>query len=123
MFSVATTAIVRHLGRLVIVLMLATCANDVTVPPPDLLRRDKGLVLVGTLLISVTAPDGAKLHINPNFITKLYPTREAQDKGPNQMVVTGARCVITMADGKFVSVKEPCDYILNLIEGKPTRGR
>jgi len=113
-----------RLGELVMVLLLAACADDVTVPPPDLLvRRDKGLILAGTLMITVTAPDGAKLHINPQFITKMYPTREAQDKGPNQMVVTGARCVITMADSKFVSVKEPCDYILNLIEGKPTRGR
>jgi len=104
-------------------MLVATCANEVAVPPPDLLRRDRGLVLAGTLMITVTAPDGAKLHINPQFITKMYPTREAQDKGPNQMVVTGARCVITMADSKFVSVKEPCDYVLQLIEGKPTRGR
>jgi len=48
----------------------------------------------------------------------LYSTKEAMDKGPNQMVVTGARCVITMSDGKFISTREPCDYILSLIEGK-----
>src|SRR5215475_13847592 len=113
--------LVRHLGELVSVLLLATCANEVAVPPPDLLTRNKNIVLVGTPMISVTAPDGAKLHINPAFITKMYPTREAQDKGPNQMVVKGARCVITMADSKFVSVTEPCDYVLKLIEGK-TRG-
>jgi len=111
------------LSAAVSILLLAACADDVTVPPPDLLTRNKNIVLAATLMISVTAPDGAKLHINPQFITKMYPTREAQDKGPNQMVVTGARCVITMADGKFVSVKEPCDYILQLIEGKTPRGR
>src|SRR5215475_11883576 len=72
-------------------------------------------------LAHVTAPDGAKLHINPQYITKLYPTKEALNAGPNQMVVTGARCVITMADGKFVSVKEPCEYVLTLVEGKPKK--
>jgi len=72
--------------------------------------------LAAVVLISVTAPDGAKLHINPSYITKMYPTKEALDKGPNQYVVKGAKCVITMADGKFVSVLEPCDYVLRLIE-------
>ena len=110
------------LSATISVLLLAACADDAAVPPPDLLTRNKNIVLAGTPMISVTAPDGAKLHINPAFITKMYPTREAQDKGPNQMVVKGARCVITMADSKFVSVTEPCDYVLQLIEGK-TRGR
>jgi len=78
-------------------------------------------VLAATLLIRVTTPDGAHVHINPQFITKLYPTKEAMDKGPNQMVVKGARCVITMSDGKFISVTEPCDYVLKLVEGKSGR--
>ena len=76
------------------------------------------ILLAATLLIRVTTPDGAHVHINPQYITKLYPTKEAMDKGPNQYVVTGVRCVITMADGKFISVKEPCDYVLSLVEGK-----
>jgi hypothetical protein len=77
-----------------------------------------GVLLAATLLIQVTTPDGATVHINPNFITKLYPTKEAQDKGPNQMVVKGAKCIITMADGRFLSVLEPCDYVLSLVEGR-----
>jgi hypothetical protein len=80
-------------------------------------------LLAATLLIKVTAPDGAPVHINPAFITKMYPTKEAMDKGPNQLIVKGARCVITMSDGKFISVTEPCDYILSLIEGRPTPRR
>jgi len=76
------------------------------------------LLAASVVLIHVTTPDGAKVHINPAYITKLYPTKEAQNAGPNQMVVTGARCVITMADGKFISVREPCEYVLTLIEGK-----
>lgn len=76
------------------------------------------ILLAAVLLIRVTLPDGAIVRINPQYITKLYPTKEAQDKGPNQMVVTGARCVITMADGKFLSVLESCDYVTKIIEGK-----
>jgi uncharacterized protein YlzI (FlbEa/FlbD family) len=75
-------------------------------------------ILVGALLIQVTVLDGARVFINPNFVTKLYPTKEAMDRGPNQMVVKGAKCVITMSDGKFLSVLEPCDYVLKLVEGK-----
>jgi hypothetical protein len=82
------------------------------------------VILAATLLVSVTAPDGAKVHINPAFITKLYPTKEAVDgKGGNTLVVKGARCVITMSDGKFLSVLEPCDYVLNLVEGRPPTSR
>jgi hypothetical protein len=83
-----------------------------------------GVLLAATLLIRVTTPDGATVHINPTFITKLYSTKEAMEKGHNQLVVTGARCVITMSDNKFIAVKEPCDYILDLVEGRqPSRKR
>jgi len=78
------------------------------------------VILAATLLVSVTAPDGAKVHINPAFITKLYPTSEAAKGSANQLIVKGAKCVITMSDGKFLSVIEPCDWVLNIIEGKPT---
>jgi len=82
------------------------------------------ILAASVVLIHVTAPDGAKVHINPAFITKMYPTKEALDKGPNQMVVKGAKCVITMADTKFISVIEPCDYVLRLIdEADKPRGR
>lgn len=75
-------------------------------------------ILAATLLIAVTNVDGATVHINPAYVTKLYPTKEAVGK-PNELVVKGARCIVTMSDGKFLSVREPCDYVLNLIEGKP----
>lgn len=82
------------------------------------------LILAGTLLIGLTMADGGKVYINPAFITKLYPTKEAAAQGGNQLVVKGARCVVTMGDGRFLAVLEPCDYVANLVEGKPQpRGR
>jgi len=77
------------------------------------------VVLAATLLVSVTTPDGARVFINPSFVTKLYPTKEAMAQGGNTLVTKGARCVVTMSDGKFLSVTEACDYILQLLEGKP----
>jgi len=71
-----------------------------------------------TILIRVTAPDGAIVHINPQYITKMYSTKEAMAQGPNKYVTTGANCVITMADTKFVSTKETCDYVMSLIGKK-----
>lgn len=76
------------------------------------------VVLIATLLVSVTTMDGARVFINPAFVTKLYPTKEAAARTPNELVVKGARCVVTMSDGKFLSVMEECDYVRALLEGQ-----
>jgi uncharacterized protein YlzI (FlbEa/FlbD family) len=75
-------------------------------------------VLAATILIQLTNPEGAKFFINPTYVAKVYPTKEGLAQGPNRAVVTGAKCVITMADGKFMSVLETCDFVLRLVEGK-----
>lgn len=79
-------------------------------------------VLAATLLIALTTADGATVHVNPAFVTKLYPTKEAAGK-PNELMTKGARCVVTLSDGKFLSVTEPCDYVVRLVEGQPPRRR
>jgi len=75
-------------------------------------------VVLALVLVQVTMANGAKVFINPEFVVKLYPTKEAAEGKANTLVVTGARCVVTMSDGKFLAVLEPCDYILNLVEKK-----
>lgn len=75
-------------------------------------------IQLALVLVQVTTADGAKVSINPEYVTKLYPTKEAMARGPNQMVVKGARCVITLADGKFLSVLEECDYLRSVLERK-----
>jgi uncharacterized protein YlzI (FlbEa/FlbD family) len=79
------------------------------------------MLVLAALLVTVTTADGGKVYINPAFVTKLYPTKEAAQGKPNELVVGGTRCVVTMSDGKFLSVREPCDYVLQMIEGKPSR--
>lgn len=74
--------------------------------------------MLALVLVTFTLVDGAKVAINPAYVTKLWPTKEAMERGANQMVVKGARCVITMADGKFMSVVETCDFVKLKLEGK-----
>lgn len=76
------------------------------------------ILMLALTLVQVTTADGAKVFINPEFVTKLYSTKEAAERGPNQLVVKGARCVVTMNDGKFISVLEECDYLRMLLERK-----
>lgn len=76
------------------------------------------MFLVATLLIAVTTVDGAKVFINPAFVTRLYPTKEAAERKPNELLVKGARCVVTLSDGKFLSVTEECEYLRALVEGQ-----
>jgi hypothetical protein len=73
------------------------------------------MIFIATLLIAVTTVDGAKVYVNPAFITKLYPSKESEGLS-NELIVKGVRCIVTMTDGKFLSVTEPCDYLRKLIE-------
>lgn len=75
-------------------------------------------IAVALLLVTLTMADGARVTINPQYVAKLYPTKEAMDKGANQMVVRGAKCVVTMADGKFMAVLETCDMVKLKLEGR-----
>jgi hypothetical protein len=80
-------------------------------------------IVLALVLVQVTTADGAKVYVNPEAVVKLYPTKEATEKKPNQLVVTGARCVVTLNDGKFLAVLEPCDYVLTLLGVKTLPGR
>jgi hypothetical protein len=80
-------------------------------------------IVLALALVQVTTADGARVFINPEFVTKLYPTKEATQRGPNELVVKGARCVVTLSDGKFLSVLEDCDYLRSLLEQPQPRRR
>lgn len=69
-------------------------------------------------LVELTLADGAKVHVNPAYVVRVYPTKEAVEGGVNQYVAKGARCVVTFADGKFNAVIEPCEVVRLKLEGK-----
>lgn len=75
-------------------------------------------ILLALVLVELTLADGAKVYINPSFVTRVYPTREAVEGGINKYVVQGAKCVVTFGDGKFNAVIEPCEVVRLKLEGK-----
>lgn len=76
------------------------------------------VIILALVLVQLTTADGAKVMINPEFVAKLYQTKEAAERKPNTLVTPGARCVVVTGDGKFISVREECDYVQMLLEKK-----
>lgn len=70
----------------------------------------------GIVMLVVTTVDGIHVAINPAQVTRLHPSREAEQGRPSDLVAPGIRCVISLTDGKFVSVVEDCDSIRRRIE-------
>jgi uncharacterized protein YlzI (FlbEa/FlbD family) len=60
--------------------------------------------------------DGREIVINPNEITVMRGKEEGKHFGP------GAECMINMADGKFVAVKETCEAVREKIDALPKKG-
>ena len=64
------------------------------------------------------ALDGRQIEVNPKQVVTVSEARD--DDGPAQKLVTGkVRCIITLTDGKVVSVAEECASAKTRLEGKP----
>jgi len=72
--------------------------------------------LVAVALIALTAVDGSPVLVNPAQIAMLRPSNEAHNNQPNKLLVPGVRCIIGLADGRFVTVIEDCSLVAKLIE-------
>lgn len=72
------------------------------------------LVLVALHLILLHSLDGGTVVVNSDQVTSLRTAR------PNQKLTHSAtQCVVGLTDGKFVSVKESCDTVRQMLEGGP----
>jgi hypothetical protein len=69
---------------------------------------------VATLII-LHSLAGAEITINPKLITVM---KSSDPNKPNQYVAGGANCAISMSDGKFITVKEHCNEVRKLIDGR-----
>jgi uncharacterized protein YlzI (FlbEa/FlbD family) len=65
------------------------------------------------LLIILHSIEGHEVTIAPDQITNL---RAARPNKPNTLFIEQASCVISLTDGKFVTVKETCAEVRLLIE-------
>jgi hypothetical protein len=60
------------------------------------------------VLILLHGPQGADILINPAAITSL---RAGVPGKPSEYVTENARCIVSLSDGKFVSVLETCEEV------------
>lgn len=72
-------------------------------------------ILIAAALIVLHGVDGNEISINPKHITTLHPTKESTHGKPNELVVGGVNCVVSLSNGKFLSVVEDCATIRNML--------
>jgi hypothetical protein len=68
-------------------------------------------------LILLHGPEETQILINPLQITRL---QRARPPGHHKKLLTvEATCIVHFADGKYLSVREPCDEVRKMIEERP----
>jgi uncharacterized protein YlzI (FlbEa/FlbD family) len=67
------------------------------------------------ILITLHAPNGDKIDINPDAITAMRD-RAPQHDLDESLMVKGVECLISMSDGKNIAVAEHCDKVRELIK-------
>lgn len=65
-------------------------------------------------LVVLHTVDGREVYINPNAVTNLQDARP--DADPTKRTAPGVECVISLSDGKFVSVAEFCETVREQLE-------
>jgi hypothetical protein len=65
-------------------------------------------------LVIFHTPGGATVLINPGEVTYLRAARNEHETA--KFLPKEVKCVISLVDGKFVSVLETCDYVRNSLE-------
>jgi hypothetical protein len=73
------------------------------------------MLSLAVVLISLHAPNGDKIDVNPDSITSMRD-RAAQHDADESLVAKGIECMINLSDGKYVSVTEHCDKVRELIK-------
>jgi uncharacterized protein YlzI (FlbEa/FlbD family) len=63
-----------------------------------------------TTLILLHSVSGIAIEVNPKHITHL------RNPDTSNLFVEGAKCLVNMADGKYITVKETCTEVRRLIE-------
>lgn len=74
---------------------------------------DCQLTAIMMQLIILHTLDGHEVAINPEQITNMRARTELQD---NKMISNEVACVISLTDGKFISVTEKCDAVRQALE-------
>jgi hypothetical protein len=65
-------------------------------------------------LVILHGPDGGEISINPLTVTTMRAARTDTAK----QTIKGVACIITLTDGKFVSVREDCDTASAILQAR-----
>ncbi len=71
---------------------------------------NKPLLALMLQLVLLHNIDGHPAQINPKLIVSISPPRD------KSALTSGVKCIVSLADRKFVSVKETCDEVQALME-------
>lgn len=74
------------------------------------LRQNSVLIC---FLIVLHTVDGREISIAPAHVNSLYGAKETT---PNKLFVESANCLISMTNGKLVTVTEKCSVVRQLLE-------
>jgi hypothetical protein len=72
------------------------------------------VVLVICAMALLHRADGGAVAVAPGQVTALHG--KAPANVANKAVTSEARCIVWLADGKLLSVLEPCDVVRRLLE-------
>lgn len=61
-------------------------------------------------MLTLHTLDGRTVYVNPSQVISM-----AHPKDSNDLLVKGIQCIITLADGKFISAKETCEQVQDLM--------
>jgi hypothetical protein len=67
--------------------------------------------VVAALVIFHT-PDGHEVAVNPYHVTNIIAAKDEK----NKLFVDGVKCLINLADGRFITVAESCDKVKTKLE-------
>lgn len=70
-------------------------------------------ILAVIVLILLHGPDGHEIRVNMHQVTSLHASKPGED---NKLFTDDVKCIVGLADGKFVSVVEPCHIIHHMLE-------
>jgi len=65
-------------------------------------------------MVLLHRPDGGQVAVSPSHVVSLHA--RAPTSAANKAVTAEARCILWLADGKILSVTEPCELVRRLLE-------
>lgn len=64
------------------------------------------MIIAGVVLLLLHTLDGRDVYVNPTHIVSVAEVREEHD--PRKLLTGKVRCVVTLSNGKFLTVVEDC---------------